>query len=54
LIAFARHSAKEGWTVQRILRVIQVNLFEKKTLKELLDPNPPPKWKDQPQMRLVI
>jgi len=54
LIAFARHSAKEGWTVQRILRVIQVNLFEKKSLKELLDPNPPPKWKDQPQMRLVI
>jgi len=54
LVAFARHSAREGWTVQRILRVIQVNLFEKKSLKELLDPSPPPKWKDQPQMRLVI
>ncbi len=54
LVAFARHSAREGWTVQRILRVIQINLFEKKSLKELLDPSPPPKWKDQQQMRLVL
>jgi len=54
LVAFARHSAREGWTVQRILRVLQLNLFERKTLKEILDPDPPPNQKDQPQMRLVL
>ena len=54
LVAFARHSAKKGWTVQRILRVIQLNLFERKSLKEILNPSPPPKQKDQPQMRLVL
>ena len=54
LLAFARHSAKKGWTVQRILRVIQLNLFERKALREILNPNPPPKQKDQPQMRLVL
>lgn len=54
LVAFARHSAKKGWTVQRILRVIQLNLFERKGLKDILDPNPPPKQKDHPQMRMVL
>ena len=54
LLAFARHSAKKGWTVQRILRVIQLNLFERKALRDILDPSPPPKQKDQPQMRLVL
>jgi putative transposase len=54
LLAFARHSAKSGWTPQRILRVIQMNVFERKPLKELLNPEPPPKQKDQPQMRLVL
>ena len=54
LLAFARHAAKRGWTVQRIIRIIQLNLFERKSLQEILDPSPPPKEKDQPQMRLVL
>ena len=54
LVAFARHSAKKGWTVQRMLRVLQLNLFERKALKDILDPAPPPKKRDQPQMRLVL
>lgn len=54
LVAYARHSAREGWTVARLLRVLQVNLFERKPLKEILNPSPPPKQKDQPQMRLVL
>ena len=54
LAAFARHSAKEGWTAQRILRVLQVNLFERKTLKDLLKPESRPKQKDHPQMRMVL
>lgn len=54
LVAYARHSAKQGWTVQRMLRVLQLNLFERKTLKQILDPSPPQNQKDQPQMRLVL
>ena len=41
LLAFARHSAKTGWTVQRILRVMQMNLFECRSLKKILSPDPP-------------
>ena len=54
LVAFARHSAKEGWTVQRILRVLQVNLFERKTLKDLLQPEPFKHKKSEPQMRFAL
>jgi hypothetical protein len=41
LLAFARHNARAGWTVRRILRVIQLNLFERRSLKEILNPDPP-------------
>lgn len=41
LLAYARHSAKVGWTVQCIMRVIQLNLFERRSLKEILNPDPP-------------
>ncbi len=54
LVAFARHSAKEGWTVQRMLRVLQLNLFERKSLKEIFDPGPPRHKRKEPQMRLSI
>ena len=39
LVSFAQHLGKEGWTVQRLLRIIQVNLFERKTLKALFSPD---------------
>ena len=54
LVSFSRHSAKEGWTVQRILRVLQVNLFERKTLKQLLQPEPFRHKKSEPQMRFAL
>lgn len=54
LLAFARHSAKTGWTVQRILRVIQLNLFERRSLKEIFIPDPPRHKKSEPQMRLAL
>jgi hypothetical protein len=54
LVAFARHSAKAGWTVQRILRVLQLNLFERKTLKEILNPDRHRHKENEPQMRLAI
>ncbi len=52
LLAYARHCAKEGWSVQRIIRVLQVSLFEAKPLGELLNPAPPDKKKGNPQMRI--
>lgn len=54
LLAFARHSARAGWTVQRILRVIQLNLFERRSLKEILSPDPPRYKKGEPQMRFAL
>lgn len=54
LVSFARHAAKQGWTVQRILRVLQANLFECKTLKQLLQPDPSRHKKSEPQMRFAL
>jgi len=54
LVSFARHSAKQGWTVQRILRVLQLSLFERKPLKQLLQPEPHRHKKSEPQMRFAL
>jgi len=54
LLAFARHSARTGWTVQRIMRVIQLSLFERRSLQSILVPDPPDKKKDEPQMRFAL
>lgn len=54
LVAFARRSAQGGWSVQRILRIVQVNLFERKTLKALLKPNRYRQKKHETQTRLVF
>lgn len=53
LVAYARYAAQSGWTVQRMMRVLQLNLFERRTLKEVLDPDPPVPKNDEPQLRLV-
>lgn len=53
LLAFARYAAKTGWTVQRIMRVIQLNLFERKSLQEILQPDPGRLKRNEPQMRLI-
>lgn len=54
LVAIARHSAKEGWTVARMMRVLQVNIFSRKTLKQLLNPDRDRHKNNEPQMRLVL
>lgn len=54
LLAFARHSAKTGWSVQRILRVIQLNLFDRRSLLEILKPSPSRHKKSEPQMRFAL
>lgn len=54
LLAYARHSARKGWTVQRIMRVLQLSLFERKPLQELLNPPPLDKQKRDPQIRIPL
>lgn len=54
LVAFARHSARAGWTVQRMLRVIQLNLFERRSLRDIFNPDPPRHKKSEPQMRFAL
>ena len=39
LVALARYHAKSGWSVQRIMRVLQLNLFERRTLSAILKPD---------------
>lgn len=53
LVALARYAAKAGWSVQRMLRVLQVSLFDRRSLKDILDPDPPDK-KGGPQMRFAL
>lgn len=54
LVAFSRHNAKSGWTVQRIIRVLQLNIFERRSLAETLKPDPKRDKRNEPQMRLVL
>ncbi len=54
LLAIARHSAKQGWTVARMMKVLQVNIFSRKTLKELLNPDKSRQKKSDPQMRIAL
>ena len=52
-LAASTIAAKTGWTVQRIMRVIQLNLFERKSLQEILQPDPRRLKRNEPQMRLI-
>ena len=54
LLAYARHCAKKGWSVQRIMRVLQVSLFERRPLGKILNPSPPDKEKSDPQMMIAL
>lgn len=54
LVSYARFCAKAGWTVQRILRVLQLNLFDRRSLQEMLRPDPPRNKKSEPQMRFAL
>ena len=54
LVSFAKHLAQEGWTVQRMLRIIQVNLFERKYLKSLFSPDKRVIKQEEPQLRFLL
>ena len=54
LVSFNQHLARDGWSVQRLLRIIQVNLFERKLLKSLFMPNKNRRKQEEPQLRLFL
>ncbi len=41
LLSYLKFISKTGWSEQRILRVLQVNLFTKESLINLIKPSPP-------------
>lgn len=52
LMSFLKFLSKTGWSAQRIIRLIQANLFSKKDLMALIKPSPPPISDDPPQLAL--
>ena len=55
LLAYLKFLNRAGWSLTQILRLLQLNLFERRTLQELLEPPepPPPKTNDQLALRLA-
>ena len=54
LVNFAKHMAQEGWSVQLLLRIIQVNLFERKLLRSLFVPDKKWRKQEEPQLRFFL
>jgi len=54
VLSYLKFLSKTGWSQQRILRVLQSNLFSKKSLQELVNPpDSPGPEEETPQMRLL-
>ena len=54
LLAYARFVSSTSWSIQRFMRVLQLSLFERRDLITLLNPDPPPDKKGEPQMRFAL
>lgn len=52
LLAYLKYSARIGWSLQQMLRLLQLNLFARRDLLALLRGDPPPKVEDR-QLALV-
>lgn len=52
LLSYLKFLSKTGWSEQRILRLLQANLFSKKDLMALIRPSPPEKKESLPQLAL--
>lgn len=52
LLSYLKFLSKTGWSEQRILRLLQANLFSKKELMALIRPSPPPAPIATPQIPL--
>lgn len=52
MLAYLRFCAATGWSMQTILRLLQLNLFERRSLSELLKPPQLPRPDPHPQLDL--
>lgn len=53
MLCYLKLLSKTGWTEQRIMRVLQANLFTRQSLIALIKPSPPPDGGGGGQMRLI-
>lgn len=54
LLAYVKFASKTTWSIQRVMRVLQLSLFERRSLFELLSPSPPTVKQGEPQMRFAL
>ena len=52
LMTYLRFVSRTGWSVQRMMRVLQANLFAKSDLMALIKPRPPVDKSSPPQLAL--
>ncbi len=53
MLSYLKFQSKSGWTEQRIMRLLQANLFSKQSLMKLIKPSPPPDDGGEAQLRLI-
>jgi len=54
LLAYLKFLARLQWSMQKILRLLQLNLFERRDLLDLIQPSRPPTATTDPQLSLGI
>lgn len=54
LLSYLKFLSKTGWSEQRIMRLLQANLFSKKDLMTLIRPSPPPEHNSTLQQMMWI
>ena len=54
LVAYLKHAAKLDWSVQRLMRVLQLNLFERRSILDLVQPADPTEPIEKFQLRLLV
>ena len=54
LVAYARFLSAAGWSMRQILRLLQLNLFERRSLAELFKPPDLQPLAPPPQLLLLI
>ena len=54
LLSFLKFANRIAWTLHQILRVLQLNLFDRRPIMDLLKPKPPDPSDRQPQLTLKL
>lgn len=54
LLAYVKFASKTAWSIQQVMRVLQLSLFERRSLIDILKPALPPDKKGEPQMRFAL